>query len=130
MYTDLFFIGFLLSVYLLFSSQWLLLVTVFLFCCVEKILLSWGVNNNKLVTKIFFSTRFYISSYLLLWTGNDFFFLTASGRFWSAESVCLCLCGICCFFSFISLILVYYHATLLSGCFFFFIISIRFVYMT
>lgn len=58
MYTDLFFIGFLLSVYLLFSSQWLLLVTVFLFCCVEKILLSWGVNNNKLVTKIFFSTRF------------------------------------------------------------------------
>lgn len=59
MYTDLFIIGFLLSFVLLTGF---ISVAAFGYCfVVEKILLSWGVNNNKLVTKIFFSTRFFSS---------------------------------------------------------------------
>lgn len=121
MYTDLFFIGFHLSVYLLFSSQWLLLVTVFLFCCVEKILLSWGVNNNKLVTKIFFSTRFFIFLHIYSFEQGTTSFFNCLGKI-LISGVCLFVFvwNLLFFFSLITLILVYYHATLLSGCFFFF----------
>lgn len=111
----IFFIGFffhLLSLFVVLFHLWLIWL---LFCCGKNtIILGDGVNNNKLVTKIFFST--------CLISLHSFEQGTTSCNCHREESDQRSVEFAVSFYFW----LVYYHATLLSGCFF--IISIRFVY--
>lgn len=128
MYTDLFFIGLLLSLCFLLTG--FISVAAFGYCfVVEKILLSWGVNNNKLVTKIFFRHDSFIFLHIYSFEQGTTSFFNCLGK--------ILISGVCLFVFVWNLLFSLFfsdfqYTTMLRCCLVAssFIISVRFVYMT